>query len=64
MSKDCFCVKCAEKEAQIEILTTKYYNEIQALKARVEKLEQENEALAFDVAFYNGSITNLSCNGK
>lgn len=64
MSKDSFCVKCAEKEAQMEILVTKYFNEIQELKTRIEKLESENEALSFDVAFYNGSITNLSCNGK
>jgi cell division protein FtsB len=59
-----FCVKCVEKDAQIEVLFAKYHKEVEELKARVEKLEADNEALAFDVAFYNGSITNLSCNGK
>ena len=29
-----------------------------------EKLESENEALIMDVAFYGGSVTNLSCEDK
>ena len=59
-----FCARCAEKEAQMEILVTKYYDEITKLKLRVDELETENDKLSFDLAFYNGSITNLSCNDK
>ena len=59
-----FCVKCAEKEAQFEVMFHKMYAEIQELKKRLDHLENENDKLAFDLAFYNGSITNLSCNGK
>jgi hypothetical protein len=28
------------------------------------KLQNENEALVMDVAFYGGGLTNLSCNNK
>jgi regulator of replication initiation timing len=59
-----FCVKCVEKEAQIEVMLTKFHKEIETLKARIEKLESENEALAMDVAFYGGNMINLSCNNK
>lgn len=59
-----FCVKCAEKEANFEVMFQKMYVEVQELKRRVEHLESENEKLSLDLAFYNGTITNLSCNGK
>ena len=59
-----FCVKCAEKEAQLEIVMKKFHDEIDVLKKRIEKLEGENEALVMDVAFYGGNMVNLSCNDK
>lgn len=59
-----FCVKCVEKEAQMEVVITKFQQEIETLKQRVAKLESENEALVMDVAFYGGNLTNLSCNNK
>lgn len=48
-----FCVKCSEKEAEIEKLRKQLY-----------EAQQEVEKLSFDLAFFNGSITNLSCNEK
>jgi hypothetical protein len=59
-----FCVKCAEKEAELEILRNKYYTEMQCMKNQIDKLRSENDALIMDVAFYGGNITNLSCNEK
>lgn len=59
-----FCPKCAEKEAQMELIMNKCYNEVEELKKRIEKLESEKEALIMDVAFYGGNIVNLSCNDK
>lgn len=59
-----FCVKCSEKEAEIEILRKRHYEEMQCMKQKIEKLESENEALIMDVAFYGGSMINLSCNNK
>ena len=59
-----FCVKCAEKEAQMELLIKRHYEEMQCMKQKIEKLTAENDALSFDLAFYEGKITNLSCNGK
>jgi hypothetical protein len=66
-----FCVKCSAHEANIELLLKQHYNEMQCMKEKMRilqeentKLQNQNEALAFDVAFYNGSITNLSCNNK
>ena len=59
-----FCVKCSEKDAAIELLHKKCYEEIEIMKARITKLEDENEALIMDVAFYGGNIVNLSCNDK
>jgi predicted AlkP superfamily phosphohydrolase/phosphomutase len=54
-----FCVKCAEKEAQMEIVMKKFHDEIDVLKKRIEKLEGENEALVMDVAFYGGNMVKL-----
>jgi hypothetical protein len=34
------------------------------MKAKIAKLESENEALIMDVAFYGGTMINLSCNDK
>ena len=48
-----FCVKCCEKEAQIELL-----------RKQIWELQQEVDKLSFDLAFYEGNITNLSCNNK
>lgn len=59
-----FCSKCVEKDAQLEIVMNKFQQEIDALRKRIETLESENEALIMDVAFYGGSMINLSCNDK
>jgi len=59
-----FCVKCSEKEAEIELLRKRHHEEMQCMKAKIAKLESENEALVMDVAFYGGNIINLSCNDK
>jgi hypothetical protein len=59
-----FCAQCAEKEAEIEILRNKYFTEVECMKKQIEKLQSENEALIMDVAFYGGSMINLSCNNK
>ena len=59
-----FCVKCSEKESEIELLRKLQYEEIETLKAQIEKLQNENDALIMDVAFYGGSMINLSCNNK
>lgn len=59
-----FCVKCAAHEANIELLMKRHYEEMQCMKQKVEKLQSEVESLSFDLAFYEGKITNLSCNGK
>jgi hypothetical protein len=59
-----FCVKCSEKESEIELLRKRHYEEIETLKAQIEKLQNENDALIMDVAFYGGSMINLSCNNK
>lgn len=59
-----FCTKCLEKETQLELLSKKYYEEIQCMKEKIQKLTTENDSLSLDLAFYEGRITNLSCNGK
>lgn len=59
-----FCVKCVEKESELEILRKKYHTEMQCMKSQIDKLRSENDALILDVAFYGGNITNLSCNDK
>ena len=59
-----FCVKCSEKDAEIELLRQRHYQETQCMKAKIEKLQNENEALVMDVAFYGGNMINLSCNDK
>jgi hypothetical protein len=58
------CMFCAQKEGEIELLHKKYYEEVQCMKAQIEKLKAENEALTLDVAFYGGNMLNLSCNDK
>jgi hypothetical protein len=59
-----FCVKCSAHEATIELLTKRHYEEMQCMKAKIAKLQSENEALIMDVAFYGGGLINLSCNNK
>lgn len=59
-----FCVKCSEKDGEMEILRQRHYAEMQCMKAKIEKLQNENEALVMDVAFYGGNMINLSCNDK
>jgi hypothetical protein len=59
-----FCVKCSEKEAEIELLRKRHHEEMQCMKAKIAKLQDDNEALIMDVAFYGGNIINLSCNDK
>ncbi len=61
---DYFCTKCLEKEAQMELLIKRHYEEMQCMKNKLEKLTAENDSLALDLAFYEGKITNLSCNNK
>jgi hypothetical protein len=59
-----FCVKCSEKDTEIELLRKRHYEEIQCMKAKITKLQNENEALILDIAFYGGNLINLSCNNK
>jgi hypothetical protein len=59
-----FCVKCSELESEMELLRKRHYEEMQCMKAKIEKLQNENEALVMDVAFYGGNLVNLSCNNK
>jgi hypothetical protein len=59
-----FCVKCSEKESEIELLRKRHHEEMQCMKAKIAKLQDENEALIMDVAFYGGNMINLSCNDK
>jgi len=66
-----FCVKCTEHEANMEVLNKRYYAEMQCMKQKIKdlqeanaKLQNENDALIMDVAFYGGGLTNLSCNNK
>ena len=59
-----FCVKCSEKESEIELLRKRHYEEIETMKAQIDKLQNDNEALIMDVAFYGGNLINLSCNNK
>jgi hypothetical protein len=59
-----FCVKCSEKDGELEILRKRYYEEVKCMKAKIEKLQNENDALIMDVAFYGGNMINLSCNNK
>jgi DNA-binding protein YbaB len=59
-----FCVKCSELESEMELLRKRHYEEMQCMKAKIKKLQNENEALVMDVAFYGGNLVNLSCNNK
>jgi hypothetical protein len=59
-----FCVKCSEKESEIELLRKRHYDEMQCMKVQIDKLRNENDALIMDVAFYGGNMINLSCNDK
>ena len=58
-----FCSKCAELEAQIEVLAQQHHREMQCMKQRLEeskvqcnKLQAENDALSLDLAFYSKEI--------
>jgi hypothetical protein len=59
-----FCVKCSGLESEMELLRKKHYEEMQCMKEKIKKLKDEVESLSFDLAFYEGKITNLSCNNK
>ena len=66
-----FCVKCSEHEANMELLLKQHYKEMQCMKQKLKdlqdanaKLQNQNEALILDVAFYGGNLINLSCNNK
>ena len=59
-----FCVKCIEKESEIELLRNRHFAEVECMKQQIEDLKSKNEALILDVAFYGGNLTNLSCNNK
>jgi len=54
------CIDCAQKDDEINQMRS----EMQCMKAQIDKLKSENEALVMDVAFYGGNLTNLSCNDK
>lgn len=51
---------CQQKDAEIQQLQ----NMIATLEKQVDKLQNENDSLIMDVAFYGGSMINLSCNNK
>jgi len=51
---------CQEKDAEILQLQ----NMIVSLEKQLSKLQDENDALIMDVAFYGGNMINLSCNNK
>lgn len=58
-----FCVKCSEKEAQMELMNSRFYKESQCMRERIARLQKENEVLtnenerlAIDVAFYKGDL--------
>lgn len=58
-----FCVKCTEKEAQMELMNSRFYKESQCMRERIARLQKENdelrnenERLAIDVAFYKGDL--------
>lgn len=55
-----FCVKCSEKEAQMELL----YKQLHEVKQENEKLRNEVEALVMDVAFYSKDLSNLTFNQR
>lgn len=66
-----FCVKCSEHEVNMELLLKRHYMEMECMKQKLKeiqesnaKLQNENEALIMDVAFYGGNLINLSCNNK
>ena len=55
-----FCVKCSEKEGQIELLRATHYREMECCKERIKNLKEQNErllsqneALILDLAFYD-----------
>lgn len=58
-----FCVKCSDKEGQIELLRKTHFREMECCKERIknlkeqnERLLRQNEALILDLAFYNQDI--------
>lgn len=51
---------CQQKDAEILQLQSV----IVSLEKQITKLQDENEALIMDVAFYGGNMINLSCNNK
>jgi hypothetical protein len=57
-----FCVKCVEKDSEIELLRNKHFAEIQCMKQQIEELKTKNEALILDVAFYAGDFKYLTNN--
>ena len=34
-----FCVKCSEKDGELEILRKRYYEEVKCMKAKIENLQ-------------------------
>jgi regulator of replication initiation timing len=58
-----FCVKCSEKDAELEMLSAKYYREVECMKQRIKEMTEENQrlrhqndALINDIAFYDGKF--------
>jgi hypothetical protein len=59
-----FCVKCVEKDSEIELLRNRHFAEIQCMKQQIEELKSKNEALILDVAFYAGDFKHLTNNNN
>jgi len=59
-----FCTKCIEKEAELEIIRKEHFEEIRNMQLKIDNLQNQVDALSLDVAFYGGSMINLSCNDK
>jgi predicted RNase H-like nuclease (RuvC/YqgF family) len=64
-----FCVKCVEKESEIETLRNQHHKESQCMKEQINRLKHENEKLnnlierlTLDIAFYNKDF--LTSNNK
>lgn len=47
-----FCVKCSEKDAQIECMRAR----LDELKVENERLRRQNDTLINDIAFYDGKF--------
>jgi regulator of replication initiation timing len=58
-----FCVKCSEKDAEIEQMRNRHFLESQCMKQRIKEMTEENQRLRYqndalinDIAFYDGKF--------